>query len=505
MDEKNVLLFGLSDVILFYVMATPFPGMKLCSQDDSPPVYLSVEDLAGDSSVNQERYKNLVAGFQAHYGYFPSFLTRAPGRVNIIGEHVDYSGFGVLPMAIEQDVAIASRPNDTGKICFFNLRSECYPEYTCPVEGFEIDKESIVWYSYILCGIKGMAEKLNITSPLGMDLAIEGNIPAAAGLSSSSALVCCAALTMICINKVNLPGKKELADMCAKSERFIGTEGGGMDQAISFLGEPGKAFMIQFNPIRPSEVKLPDSFGFVISNTLVSSCKAAECSFNTRVAECHVAASVMGKKRGLDWRKVNRLGLLVESLGLSLPEMSGIVAESLHIEPYSREEICKILEISDDKFMMNCLSAKSKDVQSFKLYDRAMHVYEEANRVLAFKSACEFGPVKEDMEETSPSAVAMKLGRLMDESHKSCSSVYECSCEELDEIVALAKASGALGSRLTGAGWGGSAVSLVGKDSIGVFLEKIEEGYYKKHDKTSSLASSLFVTKPGPGAAICQL
>ena len=482
-------------------MSSPPPTKKLCAEQDRPPsVYSTLQDLAGGSRMNSERYSNLVAGFQAQYGCYPSMLTRAPGRVNIIGEHVDYSGFGVLPMAIEQDVAIACKPNDMSKIRFFNLQHKGYPEYTCPVEGFEINKESIKWYSYILCGIKGMIESMKIACPLGMDLMVEGNIPPAAGLSSSSALVCCGALTTLCVNGVHLPGKKQLADMCAKAEHFIGTEGGGMDQAISFLGEPGKAFMIEFNPIRSSEVGIPDGFGFVISNSLVKSNKAAESSFNTRVAECHVAARVMAKKKGLDWKEVNRLGLLFKKLGLSLSEMSGIVPELLHIEPYSREEICTILDISDDEFMVECLSEKSKDVHSFKLYDRAKHVYEEANRVYVFKSTSDSCTGQRKVEMESDLAVAVKLGLLMDESHESCSSLYECSCDELDEIVALAKLSGALGSRLTGAGWGGSAVSLVSNDSMMVFMEKLKEGYYKKHKISES--GSLFATKPGSGAAV---
>ena len=472
------------------------PAKKLRSEEEgAPPTFSTLDELAGGSATNLERYKALVEGFQKRYGSSPSFLCRAPGRVNIIGEHVDYSGFAVLPMAIEQDIAIASRPNDAGVIRFANLHPEVYPEHSCPVEGFAIDRESIKWYSYILCGVKGMIEKLDIKGPLGMDLLVEGSIPPAAGLSSSSAIVCCAAITTICVNGIELPSKKELASKCAKSEHFIGTEGGGMDQAISFLGESGKAFMIEFNPIRPAEVQLPDGFGFVISNTLVSSNKAAESSFNTRVAECHIAARVIAKQKGLDWRKVNRLGLLAKSLGLSRSEMEGVVDDCLHSGTYSLEEIGEILEVSVDVVKEECLSEKAKGVVKFKLHDRAKHVYVEADHVYRFKAASESGRGED---------VAVKLGELMDASHRSCSSVYECSCDELDEIVGLAKEAGALGSRLTGAGWGGSAVSLVKRENIADFLKNLES-FYVKNNKMSDLSSCLFATTPGSGAAICQL
>ena len=461
-----------------------------------PPVYASIQDLASGSKVNEERYNNIITVFETRYSCKPTYLTRAPGRVNLIGEHVDYSGYGVLPMAIEQDIVIASRPNDRGEFCFHNIDADTYADYSCPVAGFEIDKKHIIWYSYILCGIKGIMEELGIESPVGIDMIVDGSIPPASGLSSSSALVCCASLTTICMNGVDFPSKKDLAEICARSERFIGTQGGGMDQAISFLGEAGKAMMIEFDPVRSSEVQIPDGFGFVISNTLVSSNKAVEGYFNTRVAECHLAARVIAKKKDKKWKEVNRLIRLQNSLDLDLGEMSGIVTECLHPEPYTRNEICQILEITDQELTKECLTEKSKDVQKFKLHDRAKHVYEEANRVYLFNSTANSG---------SGVTTAKELGRLMDESHKSCSFVYECSCTELDGIVTLSKEAGALGSRLTGAGWGGCAVSLVKGDEITRFLHKLEEGYFKKHGKISNLSASLFATKPGPGAGVCKL
>jgi len=483
--------FALQLCIFFKDMSDPPSKKSKQERDGPPPSYFSLEELSGNSVTNLQRYKKLEEGFKQRYGSYPKYLCRAPGRVNIIGEHVDYSGFAVLPMAIEQDVAIASSPRTDGTIRFASLQSETYHEYSCPSQGFAIDRESIKWYSYILCGVKGMSEELNIGSPVGMDLLVEGNIPAAAGLSSSSALVCCSAITTICNNGVEFPSKKELAQMCAKAERHIGTQGGGMDQAISFLGEAGKAFMIEFNPIRVTEVQLPDDHSFVISNTLVSSNKAAESYFNTRVAECHIAARVIAKLKGLDWHEVNRLGLVMEALDESRSEMLAVVDNCLHSGTYSLDEIASILEVDVKVVKKECLSKKSKDVREFKLYDRAKHVYAEADHVYQFKTTSESGRGED---------VAVKLGDLMDASHKSCSSVYECSCKELDEIVGLAKDAGALGSRLTGAGWGGSAVSLVQNGKVDSFLESLKD-FYVKYDKVELLKTSLFSTSPGSGAA----
>lgn len=467
-----------------------------------PPVYASVQELARGSQTNEKRYAALVAGFEGKYGCKPQHVLRAPGRVNIIGEHVDYSGYGVLPMAIEQDIVIACRPNDTGELRFGNACS-LYEDHSCPANGFEIDQTKIVWYSYILCGFKGMIEEFGIKEPVGVNMFVSGSIPPASGLSSSSALVCCAALTALCANRVELPSKKDLAEMCARSERFIGTQGGGMDQAISFLGQPGKAMMIEFNPVRPSEVKLPCGYSFIISNTNVQAKKAtADSHFNTRAAECHIAARVIAKMKNLDWRQVKKLKILADSLELPLSEMPSVVTNCLHPDGYSREEICKILEISDQELVTECLTEKSAKVESFKLHDRAKHVYEEANRVYEFNKTANSGTDGDEVE------TAEKLGRLMDESHFSCSSLYECSCPELDRIVSLSKEGGALGSRLTGAGWGGCAVSLIKDDNTDAFLKHLKEGYYamcEGNTATSNLSNSLFSTQPGAGAGVCSL
>lgn len=486
-------------------MATPTPSnstppaAKKLRSVGPPPVYNSVQELSQGSQANERRYKDLVGAFEAKFGAKPKYLTRAPGRVNIVGEHVDYSGYGVLPMAIEQDIAIACRPNDREELRFSNVNAVAYPDHNCPVKGFDIDSRHIVWYSYILCGIKGMIEEVGIKDPVGIDIVVDGSIPPASGLSSSSALVCCAALMTLCANEVDFPSKKDLAEMCARSERFIGTQGGGMDQAISFLGEPGKAMMIEFDPVRPSEVQLPPGCSFVISNTLVQAYKAATNPFNTRVAECHLAARVIAKNKGLNWKEVKRLKVLADNLGLPLNEMSALVSECLHPEPYTRKEICQLLEINDKELARECLTEKSKDVQSFKLHDRAKHVYEEANRVYMFYSTANSG-------SDNCSDTAVELGRLMDDSHSSCNLLYECSCTELNEVVALSKRGGALGSRLTGAGWGGCAVSLVKDKSVQAFLEELREGYFSKDaGRLSNLASSLFATQPGAGAGVCKL
>lgn len=325
-----------------------------------------------------------------------------------------------------------------------------------------------------------------------MNCLVDGNIPPSSGLSSSSALVCCAGLVTLTVLGLRL-SKVELAEICAKSERYIGTEGGGMDQSISFLAEEGTAKLIEFSPLRATNVKLPSGAVFVIANSCVEMNKAATSHFNVRVMECRLAAKVLAKHKGLQWDNVLRLEEVQSKLGISLEEMLLVTEDALHPEPYSREEICRCLGISLEKLRTQILTPNTQDELTFKLYQRAKHVYSEAARVLQFKQVC----------EDAPDNAVQLLGELMNQSHRSCRDMYECSCPELDQLVDICRKFGAKGSRLTGAGWGGCTVSLVPADMLSSFLASVHEAYYQGN--TSRLAQekhSLFATKPGGGALV---
>jgi len=338
---------------------------------------------------------------------------------------------------------------------------------------------------------------MKITSPVGLNLVVDGTVPKSAGLSSSSALVCCSGLATVHGNGLEL-SKHELAEVCTKCERYIGTEGGGMDQSISFLAEPGTAKHIEFDPIRAYDVILPDGIVFVIANSLVEMKKSATAGthFNARVVECRLAAKVLAKASGLDWKSVRRLSEVQQGKKKTLDEMVEMVDSVLHAKPYTKEELCEFFGLSEDELITQCMSPSTAGVNSFKLHDRAKHVYSEAARVLKFKSVC----------EEKPANAIQVLGGLMNESHESCSKMYECSCDELDELVALCRQAGAVGSRLTGAGWGGCTVSLVPAAVLDDFMKTVHDGYYAADpDRLNRVSESLFATQPGSGAAILKL
>lgn len=438
------------------------------------------------------RLQALKSAFEKKYEDSPQFYACAPGRVNLIGEHIDYCGYSVLPMAIEQNILAAVSVNKSATIQLANI-NPLYKDYSVSCsEDIVIDRDNPKWYYYFLCGVKGIQENFGITNLAGMSCVIDGTVPPSSGLSSSSALVCCAGLVTMEANERSL-SKVALAEICAKCERYIGTEGGGMDQSISFLAESGKAKLIEFQPLRATDVKLPAGAVFVISNCCVEMNKAASSHFNIRVVECRIATKMLAQARGLAYSRLVKLAQVQSELEASLDEMEALVEEVLHPEPYNREEICKALGITTEQFCSELLSANTQHVTHFKLYQRAKHVYSEARRVLQFKHVC----------NSEPADSLKLLGDLMNQSHFSCRDLYECSCPELDQLVELCLKSGAVGSRLTGAGWGGCAVSMVPIEKVDGFLKAVREGYFMNDPRRAAMEKqSLFVTKSGGGAAI---
>jgi N-acetylgalactosamine kinase len=441
--------------------------------------------------AKSERYQGLRAKFREHFKDDPLFLARAPGRVNLIGEHIDYCGYSVFPMAIEQDIVMAVLPDNSGKITLVNSNPK-YDGFHGEVKTFEITKDVPHWYKYVLCGIRGIKEQFSGTEANGFKALVDGTIPQSAGLSSSSALVCCAALAMLKANGWSMT-KEQLSEVCAKCERHIGTEGGGMDQAISFTAKAGRAKLIEFNPLRTTDVQLPIDSAFVVSNSLAEMNKAATPHFNIRVVECRIAAQILAQSQpGIHWKEIRRLGELQAKLGVSLDDMLSLVNSELHIEPYSKDEVCKILEVSPEELAETSLSSNTQNVEKFYLHQRARHVYGEAKRVLHFKAVC----------DEQPSDALAQLGELMNASHVSCRDLYECSHPDLDILVETCKENGAVGSRMTGAGWGGCAVSIVKSDSVLPLLTGVRDSYYTPNPaRKAKVQEALFATTPGAGAA----
>lgn len=467
---------------------------RIC--DAEPGEHVPV--LQPDEKLSR-RMDALTDHFQSKYSVKPLFFVRVPGRVNLIGEHIDYCGYAVCPMAIGQYILVAVALSKDNDIQLTNLEPK-YKDFKCNLKDIDVCIKDAGsgpdWYKYFLCGVKGALEAIPaVCVPAGILAAVSGNVSPNSGLSSSSALVSAAVLSTVHANRQSF-SKHELATISADAERYIGTQGGGMDQAIAFLGKAGFAMLIEFNPLRGTDVTLPESAVFVIAHSQVCHNKAATSDFNLRVAECRLAAQMIAKKRSKPWEHVLRLIDVQKSLGMSLDEMACVVTTELHEEPYTLNEISECLGTTIPKLKESPLLRPFDDAQTFKLRQRALHVYQEAARVIEFQRINGAKGIAEDEK-------LRRLGELMSASHGSLRELYECSHPRVDRLVARAMACGALGARLTGAGWGGCVVAIVKKDKVSRFVDALKDEIRQSGiEEGFKLDDLVFPTESNQGAAI---
>jgi galactokinase len=494
-------------------------------------VYSASEDSLNVSPEHETRFKGLLSKFSATFGEKPEFVARSPGRVNIIGEHIDYSLYNVLPAAVTVDVLIAVRSissNQEGpSIQCANVNPGKYPtrEIKIPHDGIvEVDNTAHDWSNYFRAGLKGTMEFLRKKhgdgfKPQSMEVLLDGNVPAGGGLSSSAAFVCASALAVMKANGHDV-SKQDLLDLAIVSERSVGVFSGGMDQAASIFSERGFLLYCRFYPtFKEEHIPMPKAepdVTFLVAQSFVTSDKAvtAPKHYNLRVVECTLATVVLAKLHDISLNPdESSLGFCLRNFqqeymkkqgSLDLPledqvnELVDVAQEGLSQQSYTREDISKILGIDVPTLENTYMSKFPIQATDFLLRQRATHVLHEARRVIFFKNTL-------TNSKTLNSATLEYLGGLMNETQHSCKDIYECSCPELDEICAIARRAGTYGSRLTGAGWGGCTVHLLPTDKVSAVTEALKKEYYFKKfpDITEEkLREAIVISKPSQGSSV---
>ena len=466
--------------------------------------FASLSEIYADPPSQLPRYKSLFSLYEQLYSAKPQYIVRAPGRVNLIGEHIDYSGYGVFPFALEQDTIILFSPNASNKLSIHHKNPAKYPSIILDSDPNSQPPNSKEYYNYILAGLRSILIPYAIKTPVGINMLVDGNVPVAAGLSSSASIVVCsAAMTLIANNMREQVDLTDFTSNVIAYERAMGPSVGGMDQTISVMGKKNKALYITFDPIRTEAIDLPKGVMFVIGDSLTESKKILTMGtrYNKRVCECRLALEIL--KKGLNIKKEEKIRNLAELqvfLKRNHEEMMILVKENVKEKGYSNEELEKLLGdtlVNVFHDISNYEVVLSNNTMYFP-FERAMHVYQESLRVLKFKEIC--------LSSLSDDEKSVILGELMDESHKSCRDLFECSSENLDKFVGVSKKLGALGSRLTGAGWGGCTVSLIRIKDAEFFLENIRKEFYDGKDLGGrNLDEVLFATHPGSGAGVFKI
>ncbi|RDL42148.1 putative galactokinase protein [Venustampulla echinocandica] len=511
----------------------------------SVPLAKSLNDIYTDDALpgQTKRWQHLVEQFKTNYGHSPQFVSRSPGRVNIIGEHIDYSLYSVLPMAITADVLLAvsvideEKPSDFYTIKISNVQPDKFPshEFTIPFDSVEIDAKVHEWTNYFKSGLRGALELLrrkrgSYNKPVSVEILVDGTVPAGGGLSSSAAFVSSSALAVMYANGEKAVDKRELTELAIVSERAVGVNSGGMDQAASVLSLRGSALFVSFVPtLTAKPVKFPKTspeLSFVIAQSFVSADKhvTGPVCYNLRVVECSLAAAYLHAKLGKSNKplpedsgplKISLNGFHQQYFRISDKRVEDQLKELIELtkttltkdDGYTRAEIASVIGMSVDELNERFTFTFPVRAEHFKLRQRALHVFSEALRVLQFMTILE-NPASHLSGDTSANTESLnrRLGDLMNETQDSCRELYECSCPEIDQLCDIARRAGSYGSRLTGAGWGGCSVHLVPADKVQAVKEAWDKEYYSKMVLSpEQKESAVVVSKPGSGSAVFVL
>jgi galactokinase len=445
-----------------------------------------------------------------------------PGRVNLIGEHTDYNNCPVLPFAVDKAIYALIIPRKDEVIRVADLNETCDPIEFVITSGVIPPFETGNWGNYSKAAVN---ELLSFTSSVktphhvtqlqedaqgfpwlkkGFSLVFYSTIPRAAGMSSSSALVVLHAAASLLSNGIGWDTPEDrilLADICRKAEWYVGTQGGGMDQTAIIHGKEHQAVKIDFNPLEVAHVPIPEHVSIVVAHSTVEAPKtqSAMDAYNRRAIECRLAALCMNEyfKNTYGLGGISFIGdITPDVLGRSPEWIDTEVAKVLHEEPYSVQEIAEQLNMSPEQVNKQFCIRKDGSpfpvpVEGFELHKRFHHVWTEWKRVEQSAELLKQG----DMDG---------VGRLMNLSHESCRDYHQISCTELDVLTNIARENGSLGSRLTGAGFGGCSVHLVPKMDVQTFISKLSNFYY--HDYLGldfkEAKENIFVVNPSEGLHI---
>ena len=365
--------------------------------------------------------KHLEQKFQEVFGAPAEKQFFAPGRVNLIGEHTDYNGGNVFPCAIDKGTyALVTKRNDRR----FRMYSENFADLG--VMEFTLDEltndKKHDWANYPK-GVIKMFLEVGQKIDSGFDILFSGNIPNGAGLSSSASIEMLTAIVLKDLFHLSID-PVEMAQLGKKTENlFIGVNSGIMDQFAVAMGKKDNAILLDCNTLKYDYVPvvLKDEV-IVIANTNKRR-GLADSKYNERRAECDEALAELQTK------------LPIKALG----------------------------ELSIEQFEANKDLIKSPIRQK-----RAKHAVYENQRTLKAQKELSAGNLAE-------------FGKLMNQSHISLRDDYEVTGVELDTLAALAwEQPGVVGSRMTGAGFGGCTVSIVKKDKVDDFIKNVGEAYKNK-------------------------
>ena len=525
---------------------------------------IELQSIYGSGFQEQKpRYIALIEHFISRYGDRRIVLTRAPGRVNLMGRHIDHRGGGINVMAIDRDLLCVSSPREDDSICLTNTDaqfpdrcfrlSEQLPEGVLRALALPFDRtgaagepggdahldrtgaagepggdalpfDTRCWLDYLASEaavrrledtrgdwanyVKAAVLRLQFETPMllsGMDMAFSGSIPVAAGLSSSSAVVVASAEAICALNCLNIT-QQRFIELCGEGEWFVGSRGGAGDHAAMKCSRRGCITHLDFKPFRVGErIDFSDEYAVIVADTCIKSRKSegSRDIFNSKVAASDIAFMILRQR--------------YPEYGLrEFRDLADLPSETVYKmmlsvpQTATREELRTLLpEYSNS--LNQCFSSHA-DPGAYDLRSVALFGIAECLRSRKFQQLLSRGdyPAIGEMMKTSHLGDAVPGENYPDSRLEEMArdgvdlsqvpGGYRCSTQAIDALCRmLDEFPGVLGSQMVGAGLGGCVVALVRKDASLRVVEMLRREYYEKNGLDSGSAH-IFV--PSSGTAV---
>lgn len=383
----------------------------------------------------------LLAQFAEKFGHAPDFIARAPGRVNLLGEHIDYNAGFVLPAAIDRAAYVGVRARADGLVQVhapdISSQASFWGEHT--EDKADAAGQALRRWAWYPAGVAWALRERGL-SVRGLDALLTSDVPRGSGLSSSAAVEVAFATAWQRLGGWHLE-PMDLALTCQRAENhYVGVNSGIMDQFASACGQAGHALLLDCRSLAWETVPMPADTAIVVADTTKRR-ELGQSEYNTRRAQCEEAVRVLAEV---------------------LPGIRAL--RDVSVADFERHV-----------HLLDPLVAR-----------RARHVVEECARTVAGAQALKEGRVAD-------------FGRLMNDCHASLRDLYEVSIPELDTMVAAAQAlPGCYGARLTGAGFGGCTVNLVAAAAAADFERDLARAY----EQATGLRPDIYVSRASAGAGI---
>ncbi len=381
--------------------------------------------------------------YRETFGRSPEHIARAPGRVNLLGEHVDYNDGLVMPAAIDRATYVAFSwtdvPHSTLVAADFDQQTTFSPDTVS--SKIQIDGSPLPEWGLYPAGVMWSLMQEGLTTH-PMNAVFASNVPQGSGLSSSASVEMAFMIAWQALGGWTLPPMKRALLGQRGENQYVGVNSGIMDQFASACGVENKLLLLDCRSLEWETVLLPENISIVIADTTVRR-KLTSGEYNKRRSACEEA---------------------VRLLKGDLPGIQSL--RDVGVEDFDR------------------LGGKLPQ----EIAMRARHVVEEIERSERARTLLEEGDV-------------IQFGRLMNECHVSLRDLYEVSCPELNAMVEIAQSlEGCHGARLTGAGFGGCTVNLVNREKADDFASALEKGY----ESRTGLHPEIYITHASKGAELIR-